>query len=81
MTTTRAVSCADGATGVVVAAVRRQSPAAAAGLDAGDRVLAVNGQLLRDAIDFQFHSGETRLRFTVERAGARRTLTVVRGAG
>ncbi|MBI4246284.1 MAG: DUF512 domain-containing protein [Candidatus Rokubacteria bacterium] len=80
MTTTRAVSCADG-TGVVVAAVRRQSAAAAAGLGAGDRVLAVNGQLLRDAIDFQFHSGETRLRFTVERAGARRTLTVVRGAG
>src|SRR5688500_16779173 len=40
--------------GVLVAAVRAGTDAAAAGLRVGDRVLAVNGRTLRDAIDFQF---------------------------
>ncbi len=57
--------------GVVVAAVRAGSPAARAGLVAGDRILAINGHALRDAIDFQFHAGEERLALRVERSGAR----------
>jgi len=62
---------------VTVAAVARRSPAAAAGLAPGDRIVAVNGHPLRDAIDFQFHAGDERLELTVEREGAARsTLTV-----
>jgi putative radical SAM enzyme (TIGR03279 family) len=65
----------------VVAAVRPRTPAATAGLVAGDRVLAVNGQRVRDAIDFQFHGGgDERVQLTVERDGAARTLRVVCGA-
>ncbi len=69
------------ADGVVVAAVRRQSAAAAAGLGPGDRLLRINGQPLRDAIDFQFHAGDEVLDLEVERAEARRRVTLVRDAG
>ncbi len=72
-------SCADG--GVVVAAVRARTPAAVAGLRAGDRVLAINGHALRDAIDFQFHGGDERLALTVERDGARHTARLARRHG
>jgi putative radical SAM enzyme (TIGR03279 family) len=54
---------------VTVAAVTPRTPAAAAGLARGDRIVAVNGHRLRDAIDFQFHAGEERLELTVERDG------------
>src|SRR5215470_15124663 len=71
-------SCAEPADGVVVAAVRPRTAAARAGLVAGDRILAVNGAPLRDAIDFQFHADEDLLELTVARDGARRTLALDR---
>jgi putative radical SAM enzyme (TIGR03279 family) len=55
--------------GVTVAAVRPRSPAAAAGLASGDRIVAVNGHRLRDVIDFHFHAGHERLELAVERHG------------
>jgi putative radical SAM enzyme (TIGR03279 family) len=64
----RAAPAADG---VLVAVVHARTPAARAGLRAGDRILAVNGEPLRDAIDFQFHAGDERLALTVARDGAR----------
>jgi putative radical SAM enzyme (TIGR03279 family) len=63
------------AQGVRVAAVRPGTPAARAGVRSGDRVLAINGARLRDAIDFHFHSSEPRLRLALDRGGA--ALTVV----
>src|SRR5215470_2679753 len=54
------------AEGVVVAAVRPRTAAAVAGLRPGDRVLAINGHALRDAIDFQFHGGDERLALSIE---------------
>src|SRR5256885_313870 len=45
------------------------TPAAAAGLVAGDHILAINGHPLRDAIDFQFHAGDERLVLEVLRDG------------
>jgi putative radical SAM enzyme (TIGR03279 family) len=72
------LSCSDEAPpssdGVVVAAIRRRTPAAAAGLVPGDRIMAINGAPLRDAIDFQFHAGDERLELTVARGG---TLTAL----
>jgi putative radical SAM enzyme (TIGR03279 family) len=75
------MSCTGSETGVVVAAVRPGSDAARAGLRPHDRVLAVNGTGLRDAIDFQFHAADEVLRLDVEREGLRRPLTVVRARG
>src|SRR5690242_15820639 len=69
------------ADGVVVAAVRARTPAAAAGLRVGDRILAINGHALRDAIDFSFHGGDERLALSVERGGDRHALRLTRHAG
>jgi putative radical SAM enzyme (TIGR03279 family) len=69
------------ADGVVVAAVRPGSDAAAAGLRVDDRIVSVNGTALRDAIDFQFHAADDVLRLSVEREGLRRPLTVARTGG
>src|SRR5207249_2848994 len=72
---------AGSAPGVVVATVRAESDAAAGGLRAQDRVLAVNGAALRDAIDFQFHAGDATLALELERDGRRQALTIVRARG
>ncbi len=68
------------APGVVVAAVASRSPAERGELRPGDRILAINGHPLRDSIDFHFHSGEERLRLTVERNGRQRSLMLERRA-
>src|SRR5215472_9312167 len=69
------------AAGVVVAAVRGNSPAARAGVRARDRLLTINGAPLRDAIDFHFWAGEPRLSLSLERDGqARRAVLHRRGA-
>jgi len=65
----------------VVAAVRPRTAAAAAGLAAGDRIVAINARPLRDAIDFQFYGADDRLELHVERDGQRRVLRLVRRPG
>ncbi len=72
------MSACSSAEGVIVAGVRPRTPAAAAGLAPGDRIVTVNGQAVRDAIDFQFHGGDDRLALGVERDGAERGLTLTR---
>jgi len=69
------------AEGVIVAAVRPRTPAAASGLAVGDRILTINGRPLRDAIDFQFYGAEERLALGVERDGTRLALRLTRGPG
>jgi NifB/MoaA-like Fe-S oxidoreductase len=69
------------AEGVVVSTVRPRTPAASAGLTAGDRILTINGRVLRDAIDFQFYGAEDRLDLGVERDGTRRAVRLTRRPG
>ena len=69
------------AEGVVVATVRPRTAAAAAGLAVGDRIMAINGRPLRDAIDFQFYGAEDRLDLSVERQGHPRALRLTRRPG
>src|SRR4030095_16767387 len=69
------------AEGVVVAAVRPRTAAAAAGLEAADRIMAINARPLRDAIDFQFYGSDDRLELSIERQGRRRALRLLRRAG
>jgi len=72
-------SCAEAGTrGVVVAAVRQWTPAARAGLRAGDRIVAINGERLRDVIDFHFHAGLAELQLSVEREGRTRSAVLRR---
>src|SRR3970040_180738 len=73
------ISCAEaGPGGVVVAAVRQRTPAARAGLRSGDRIVAINGERLRDVIDFRLHAGQAQLRLAVEREGRARTAVLRR---
>lgn len=62
------------ARGGVIASVEPGSAAAAAGLRAGDRVLAANGRALRDVLDYQFHAGDGAVALLVESDGQRRLL-------
>jgi putative radical SAM enzyme (TIGR03279 family) len=58
------------------------SPAARAGLVAGDELIAVNGLRLRDGLDFLFASAEEHLMLEIERApGPPRTLEFTRRPG
>jgi putative radical SAM enzyme (TIGR03279 family) len=56
--------------GGLVDAVRRGSLAAAAGVRPGARVLAANGRILRDVIDYQFYTAEERVTLRVRLADA-----------
>jgi putative radical SAM enzyme (TIGR03279 family) len=47
-------------------------------LRSGDRIVAINGERLRDVIDFHFHGGVTELQLSVEREGRTRSAVLRR---
>jgi putative radical SAM enzyme (TIGR03279 family) len=67
--------------GVRVRAVAPGGLADRAGLRAGDRLVRVNGQALRDLIDFHVQAGAEELRIDVERAGEPRAVVLQRRWG
>ena len=67
--------------GGLVAEVRPGGLASRLGLKPGDRILAVNGHLLRDVIDFRFYGSEEKVELLVERGGRRFTLRARREYG
>ena len=69
------------APGGLIEAVAPGSVAAGAGLQAGDRLLAINGHPLRDVVDVQFYAAEESLSLLVERRGAQWELEVERSYG
>ena len=68
----------DRLSGGVVGGVEAGGLADQMGLRPGDVVLAVNGQPLRDAIDFRFYSAEEEVDLLVQRDGQEFTLSGVR---
>ena len=64
-----------------VADVTKKSAGWRCGLRPGDRLLAINGQPLRDAIDVQIYGGEPRVVLDYEREGESKTCTVRRRYG
>jgi putative radical SAM enzyme (TIGR03279 family) len=67
--------------GVVVQEVRRPSPAAAAGIGSGDRLVSINGTGIRDVIDFYFLIGEEQVEIELERGGELLSVRVERPGG
>src|SRR5262245_51412774 len=59
-----------------VVAVAPGSPAACAGVDAGDEVLTVNGDDLRDVIAYQLHADGPRVELELRRGGLERFVVV-----
>ena len=62
-------------------AVDSESPAARAGLQPGDEIVAMNGQAPRDVIQFRLLADEPLLEVDVARGGLTLTLTVEKEAG
>ncbi len=65
----------------VVRRVAPQSLGERVGLRPGDRLIAVDGHPLRDAIDFRFYAAEERFWLTLRRDGRERELAVERRQG
>ncbi len=55
--------------GAIVIGVIKGSPAHRAGIAAGDLLFSINGEKIRDIIDYLYHSSEPRLRMEMERHG------------
>ena len=64
--------------GGVISAVRPQSIGEEVGLEPGDLLVSINGQPLRDLIDYRYHSADESLVFEVERQGKRHRLEIER---
>lgn len=64
-----------------VVAVAPDSPAALAGLLAGDELLSVNGEALRDVIRYQLQADEPRVELELRRGGIERDVVVEKHAG
>src|ERR1700722_9500784 len=64
-----------------VLAVAPGSPAEAAGISAGDEILAVNGEQLRDVIAYQLHADGAQVDFEVRRGGLEQQLVVHKAEG
>jgi len=61
----------------LIAAVAQGSPAAAAGIEAGDRLVAIGGAPVRDYVDYKFLSADERVELElIKPDGARRTVVV-----
>jgi diguanylate cyclase (GGDEF)-like protein len=74
---------AEGATGLVVAAVFRGEPAERAGLRAGDRILAIDGRPVATAFAYEKAAGAFQpgrpVPFLIERSGGIRAINVIPG--
>jgi len=67
--------------GVRVEAVTPEGLAAGAGILVGDRLVRVNGRVLRDVVDLHATAGEERLSIELERGCARHTIVITREWG
>lgn len=63
----------------VIAAVAEGSIAEREGIRPGDRVVAINGHVLRDVIDYRFYGAEEELELVLQRDGQRLVLHIERG--
>lgn len=68
-------------TGLPVEEVEPGSPAAVAGVRAGDRILEVDGIAIRDLVDFRYYSSEEVFDLSLQRGGQRLTVSIEREWG
>jgi putative radical SAM enzyme (TIGR03279 family) len=61
---------------LIVSEVEAGSPAARAGVQAGDLLRQINNRPILDILDYRFHAADSRLRLTLERSGQTRIITL-----
>lgn len=64
-----------------IVAVAPNSPAASAGMQTGDELLSVDGETVRDVIQYQMHADEPRVELEVRRGGRKRQVVIAKRAG
>lgn len=67
--------------GGMISQVTPEGLGALAGLQPGDRLLAINDQLLRDVIDYRYFSSEEQLQLSLERDGKQFIIDIERDYG
>jgi putative radical SAM enzyme (TIGR03279 family) len=70
-----------GLSGGLVSHVEKGGPADRLGILPEDRLVSINGHLLRDIIDYHFYAADERLELEIERAGKRLAFSVDREYG
>lgn len=77
LTIPASVAVAELPPGVLVSHVYTESPAHHAGILKGEKILSINGEAVRDTVDYYFHGAEDDLEIVVEDAtGAKRTVHI-----
>lgn len=77
LTIPASVAVAELPPGVLVSHVYTDSPAHHAGILKGEKILSINGEAVRDTVDYYFHGAEDELEIVVEDAtGTKRTLHI-----
>lgn len=61
---------------VSITGVIPQSPAAKAGVTAGERLVSVNGHTVRDVLDYMFYAAETNVTLVIDRGGEQREILI-----
>lgn len=64
---------------IEITEVAAGSPAARAGVLCGDALIAVNGLVIRDVLDYRYAITEKKLELTLSRSGTEQTVTVEKG--
>ena len=64
---------------ILIDSVTPHTPAAKAGIRAGDHLVAVNGNLIHDVLDYRFYMIDTALTVEVERDSKPLTFHIKRG--
>ena len=62
---------------VSVMSVEKGSPAAKAGVKAGDTLISINGNEIMDVLDYRFYQNEERLLLLVDRGAQRKYLPLM----
>lgn len=77
LTVSAAISIAEQAPGVEIEAIEPESPAEAAGIQPGEKLISINGQGIRDTIDYYFHSADEELELEIENGEGKRRLVSI----
>ena len=66
---------------VRIESVERFSPAEKAKLKAGDEIISINGNEIRDVLDYRYYICEKKLSVLIRRGGEEKTLNVKQTRG
>lgn len=63
---------------VTIESIERGSPAAKSAIKSGDRLLTINGNVVRDVLDYRFYMTDTHLEIKLEREGVPIAVTITK---